>query len=461
MDQMYVVYFEETEELLQKAEECLIKLELGYSLDDINELFRIAHSIKGSSQMIGYDKIGNLTHRIEDMLDYVRKGRLSLDSQVLRLCFEGLDYVKKMFESKKAMIDEQNDKDVILASVKLGGEIDKILKGRPEEKNNRKETAPTGGIVNALKETKSVAKNRVYISIFFSDDAPMVQALLFMIFNNIKEIGSLIYSNISDDDIFATSADRQISSCVMILNTDMEASELYPYFEMMYVEKATIVDISDSRLRDQTVSNDKRSLAFFELFFDEYKKVHPILFHNQNMKSVELGKIIREQSVKIHNEANLVPFNAMLQEIEQFYDLCLFLLAGKTKLDHELTSILYREYMRLFEKVYGYVRGKIIFKIVKARDRFFLKRLNEIVERMDRTLVRKLFIDVSSLKTLDENELRNLIELKRQLNERGISISIIAGIPLNKRIVNIFDSIKTMEYFGVYGTELDAVLSDS
>ncbi|WP_156158029.1 hypothetical protein [Gordoniibacillus kamchatkensis] len=117
--------------------------------------------------------------------------------------------------------------------------------------------------------------------------------------------------------------------------------------------------------------------------------------------------------------------------------------------------------MRLFEKVYGYVRGKILFKIVKARDRHFLKRLNEIVERMDRTLVRKLFIDVSSLKTLDENELRNLMELKRQLNERGISISIIAGIPLNKRIVNIFDSIKTMEYFGVYGTELDAVLSDS
>ncbi|KIL40227.1 hypothetical protein SD70_14755 [Gordoniibacillus kamchatkensis] len=137
------------------------------------------------------------------------------------------------------------------------------------------------------------------------------------------------------------------------------------------------------------------------------------------------------------------------------------MLAGKIKLDHELTSILRREYMRLFEKVYGYVRGKILFKIVKARDRHFLKRLNEIVERMDRTLVRKLFIDVSSLKTLDENELRNLMELKRQLNERGISISIIAGIPLNKRIVNIFDSIKTMEYFGVYGTELDAVLSDS
>ncbi|KIL40226.1 hypothetical protein SD70_14750 [Gordoniibacillus kamchatkensis] len=290
MDPMYITYFEETEELLQKAEECLIRLEIGYSSDDVNELFRIAHSIKGSSQMIGYDQIGNLTHKIEDLLDFVRKGRVRLDSQVLRLCFEGLDYVKKLFESKKTMIDEQNDKDVIQASEKLEGEIDQILKGHSEEKSKREKTAPTGGIVSTLKETKSIAKNRVYISIFFSDDAPMIQALLFMIFNNIKEIGSLIYSNISDDDIFATLADRQISSCVMILNTDMEASELYPYFEMMYVEKVSIVDISDCRLLDQAVPNDKRSLAFFELFFDQYKKMHPLLFDNQNMDSVELGK---------------------------------------------------------------------------------------------------------------------------------------------------------------------------
>ncbi len=460
MDPMFIAYFEETEELLQKAEECLIRLESEYSSDDINELFRIAHSIKGSSQMIGYDQIGNLTHKIEDLLDFVRKGRVRLDSQVLRLCFEGMDDVKKMFESKKEMLDEETDKDVMKASGKLREEIDTILKGSSDEKSNYEQKAPKEGIVNALKKTKRDAGNRVYISIFFRDDAPMVQALLFMIFNHIKEIGSLIYSNVSDDDIYAASANRQISSCVMILNTDMEASELYPYFEMMYVEKVTIVDISDSRLLDQAVPNDQKSVAFFELFFDEYKKLHPLLFRNQNMGSAGLGRFIREQSVKIRNEANLVPFNPMLQEIEQFYDLCPFWLAGKTKLNHELTNVLRREYMRLLEKVYGYVRGKIIFKIVKAKDRHFIKRLNEIVERMDRTLVRKLFIDVSGLKTLDEHELRNLIKLKRQLNERGISIGIIAGIPLNKRLVNILDSIQTMECFRVFATELDAALSD-
>lgn len=101
MDQLYVTYLEETEELLQKAEECLIRLETDYSSDDITQLFRIFHSIKGSSQMIGHDDIGNLTHKLEDMLDIVRKGRIDLDGQILQLCFSGLDHVKLMFESKK------------------------------------------------------------------------------------------------------------------------------------------------------------------------------------------------------------------------------------------------------------------------------------------------------------------------------------------------------------------------
>lgn len=460
MDLMYITYFEETEEQLQKAEECLIKLELGHSSEDINELFRIAHSIKGSSQMIGYDKIGNLTHKIEDLLDNIRKGKINLDSQILRLCFKGLDYVKKLVESKKTMIDEQYDKEIIEASEKLGEEIDAILKVHSEEKSSSEETASEDGIIHNLKQTIGVAENHIYISVSFSNDTPMVQVLLFMIFNNIKEIGTLIYSNISDNDIYGATASRHISSCVLIMNTNMEASELYPYFEMLYVEKVSIIDITESRLREQAVPNDRKSLDFFEMFFEKIKQLHPILFQNQSSESVELGELLQEQSDKIKDEAARIPFNVMLQEIEQFYEKCLFLLVRKSNPDPELTSIICGKYLRLLEQVYGYVKGKILFKIVKARDHNFWKRLNELVERMDKTIVRKLLIDVSLLKTVDENELRDLIQLKKRLNDYGICLCIIVGIPMNKKLVNIFESIKTIEPFGLFNSELDAVMSE-
>lgn len=460
MDPMYIAYFEETEELLQKAEECLIKLELGNSADEINEMFRIAHSIKGSSMMIGYDKIGNLTHKIEDMLDYVRKGRLQLDSQVLRLCFEGLDFVKKMFESKKAMRDEDSDQDVILASKKLEEEIDQLLRGKSDEKYISKQSEPVSGIVSALKETKREAKNRYYISVFFSDDAPMAQALLFMIFNNIKEIGSLLYSSISDHDIFALSLDRPVSACEMILNTDMEASELYPYFELTYVDKTEIVDVSIDRLRGLAIPNDSSAFAFFEMFFKEFKKLYAVLFDDRNISSAELLKIVREQSAKIGNEAEHAHSYAVKRDIERCYERCLLLLTGKAKLGNESRDMIRNEFMEMFEKVYRCVRGRLIFKIFKARSRNFRNQLNEIAERMDKTLVRKLFIDVSALNELETSDLTFLIELKRQLRGKGITIGIIAGIPLNKRLVNILDSIASIERFSVFDTELNAALGE-
>ncbi|MEB3102829.1 Hpt domain-containing protein [Ferviditalea candida] len=461
MDPMYIAYFEETEEFLQKAEGCLIKLETAYSADDINELFRIAHSIKGSSMMMGYDKIGNLTHKLEDMLDYVRKGKLQLDSQVFRLCFDGLDYVKKLFESKKAMLDEENDKDVVLAARKLEEEIDQLLRGISEEKNpDRKQSEPVSGIVSAMKEVEHEAKNRYFISVFFSDDAPMAQALLFMIFHNIKGIGSLLYSSVSDHDIFASSPDRSVTSCEMILNTEMEASELYPYFELTYVDKTVIIDISTNSLQNLAVPDTPNTFAFFEMFFNEFKKIYDVLFDDQTINSSELLTIIREQAAKIGNEAENASPHAVKWEIKRCCERCLLLLTGKTKLGNESRNMIRNEFMEMFEKVYRFVRGRLIFKIFKARNRNFKNQLSEIVERMDKTLVRKLLIDVSALNEWETSDLTFLIDLKRQLRGKGITIAVIAGVPLNKRLVNILDSIAPIERFSVFDTELNAALGD-
>ncbi|MBZ4669024.1 MAG: signal transduction histidine kinase, partial [Defluviitaleaceae bacterium] len=101
MDTMFQLYMEDTEEMLQKAEECLIRLEMEYSSVEINELFRIAHTIKGSSHMVGYEDIGNIMHKIEDMLDCARNGFILFDQDIVSLCFKGLDIVKQMLEYKK------------------------------------------------------------------------------------------------------------------------------------------------------------------------------------------------------------------------------------------------------------------------------------------------------------------------------------------------------------------------
>jgi hypothetical protein len=187
--------------------------------------------------------------------------------------------------------------------------------------------------------------------------------------------------------------------------------------------------------------------------------LHPVLFQKKPMKREAFAKMVEEQAMKIVAEGKLVPYNAMLPEIEQFYERFLHLLGETSNYGQGVTPIFRREYMKLLGKVYGYVRGRLIFKIVKARDLHFRKQLNKIVDHMDKSLVRHIFVDVSSLPLLAEDELADLIRLKRQLGASGITISIIAGMPLNNRLVNIFDAVQPVESFGVYATELDAVLS--
>jgi len=312
-DSLHAAYLEETEELLQKAEECLIRLETGRSGDDINELFRIFHSIKGSSQMIGYDDIGNLTHKMEDMLDIVRKGRVALDGQILQLCFSGLDHVKQLFESKKRMNGGSRD-DFVHAARILEKEMDNILNADSQTKQKGK-VAPRGeGIVSSLKKTERTGQNRYYILVSFRDDIPMISPVLFMIFNNIKEIGSLVYANVSDEDIYETSANKNFSSLEMIVDSDLEEAELYTYLDSTYVEKVAVADISERKMLERAMPFDRDSRNFFEVFFQEYPKLYSLVFQNRNFSCrAEYAGIVRERYQNIIAEADRISGNPTVQ----------------------------------------------------------------------------------------------------------------------------------------------------
>jgi hypothetical protein len=107
--------------------------------------------------------------------------------------------------------------------------------------------------------------------------------------------------------------------------------------------------------------------------------------------------------------------------------------------------------------VYGYARGKCFYKIFQAKHGRFMERLSGFVERMDKSCTRKFLLDLSLLEMIHEHELRSLIELKRRLNDTGIVLSVIIN-PRRKRIINIFDSIRTIEHFELFDTEVDAAL---
>lgn len=79
--------------------------------DLVNRIFRSAHSLKGLAGMFGLDAIGELSHRLEDILDGLRLGRISFDSPVIGLLDEGVGLVATLM-TKLEEGDSSHDADV-------------------------------------------------------------------------------------------------------------------------------------------------------------------------------------------------------------------------------------------------------------------------------------------------------------------------------------------------------------
>ena len=76
------MYIYETNTLLEQLETIVLEAEKAdtFSQDDVNEIFRIMHTIKGSSAMMEYDSLATVSHRIEDLFFIIRENTMSVVS---------------------------------------------------------------------------------------------------------------------------------------------------------------------------------------------------------------------------------------------------------------------------------------------------------------------------------------------------------------------------------------------
>ena len=81
-DRLALLFKNETREQLERFTEILLKLEQNPEKQSevINELFRLAHNIKGSSGMMGLNELKETMHLVENLFDGVRKTILTLDA---------------------------------------------------------------------------------------------------------------------------------------------------------------------------------------------------------------------------------------------------------------------------------------------------------------------------------------------------------------------------------------------
>ena len=156
-DDLIEEFVTESREHIADIEEDLIKIEADRENVDpevINRVFRAAHSIKGSAKFLDLSSIGDLAHKLEDVLNLIRSGRILPTSEVANPLLLAADMLKTMFED----VTSSNGMDISGHTRALQVSIDGACKDPAAEANP---LAPFGVDPQVL--DRKLATSQVYL----------------------------------------------------------------------------------------------------------------------------------------------------------------------------------------------------------------------------------------------------------------------------------------------------------
>ncbi len=187
MEAMLDMYFYETNSLLEQLDEILLRTEQSnaFESDDIKEIFRIMHTIKGSSAMMGFDNLSVLAHKAEDMFFVIRE-----HPDVITDVSFVYDLVFQVSDSYKAQIEAlQNNINGEYEAMNFDDLIDKLIKARDKLNSEASgeavsEDAPAAGGAAAV---PAVSGGNTNVRVFFEDGCQMENLRAFLLINSIRE----------------------------------------------------------------------------------------------------------------------------------------------------------------------------------------------------------------------------------------------------------------------------------
>jgi len=145
----------ETSEIIDSLDTNLVKLEKDPgNLDLLNEIFRGAHTMKGTSGFLGFDELMKLTHHMEDVLNKLRKNELQVNEVIMDVLLEAVDMVKLVLQD---IIDKQQGRTDISGIVE---ELKQVYEGKSSSDENQKSDKTAASSENTQNETKTVGSNK-------------------------------------------------------------------------------------------------------------------------------------------------------------------------------------------------------------------------------------------------------------------------------------------------------------
>lgn len=104
LSQFYETFFDEADELLAQMEQLLLQIDVGApDVEQLNAIFRAAHSIKGGAATFGcFTQLAETTHLLENLLDAIRRGEMALRTDMIDIFLEAKDVLKSQLDAYRS-----------------------------------------------------------------------------------------------------------------------------------------------------------------------------------------------------------------------------------------------------------------------------------------------------------------------------------------------------------------------
>ncbi len=218
MNQYLDIFIEESREHLQQLNVSLLELEKdNRNKEVLNEVFRVAHTLKGMSGTMGYSKMQTLTHRMEDVLDALRNDRFVADSNMVDVLFKCLDALETYVNTISATGQEGNEafQDVVDAlhniMLKAGSEkgVEKKALSSSRDRGFNSEAAQVKSEivelnqydVNVIKKAIETNMNVFQIHVVLDKGCLLKAARAFIVFQILEKNSEVIKSIPKVEDI--------------------------------------------------------------------------------------------------------------------------------------------------------------------------------------------------------------------------------------------------------------------
>lgn len=224
------MFLEESMDNLQALNESLLQLEQEpENIDKVNEIFRVAHTLKGMAATMGYSKMAELTHKMEDVLSRFRDGDLNVTQEVVTVLFTCLDKLEQMVDAISEGNEEGEIEGIIKELESLHSQSMEVPLSVKEEKQGESDKVSSIVLneydISVIKQVIEKDYNVYEINITLDEKTLLKSARAFLIVKALEDSGDIIKIYPSTEDIENENFDLDFTAIYVSKKTDTEVYE--------------------------------------------------------------------------------------------------------------------------------------------------------------------------------------------------------------------------------------------